>query len=100
MQSFQDDDESHDKRFEIVTAVLKEIETGDMQCSQISVLLSRICMELMKFKTEHLVRICSLCIEFIQKGNGTNLRYFYKSKIAFQKLIFLCLVGKIFCRKY
>lgn len=73
MQAFQDSDESQEKRYKIVVAVLKELESGDMQCSQSSVLLSRICMELMKFKTEHLVHICSLCIESIQKGNTANM---------------------------
>lgn len=74
MRSFQDQEESHEKRFQVVWAILQEFETGDMQCSQNSVLLSRICMELMKFKTEHLLRLCSLCVGLIQKGNATNIR--------------------------
>lgn len=74
LRSFQNDEESHEKRFQVVIAVLKEIDSKDMHCSQNSDLTSRICIELIQFKTEHLICLCLLCVEFIQKGNVTNIR--------------------------
>lgn len=98
MQSFKDSDESDDKRFKVVAAVLKEFETGDIPSSQSSILLSRICVELVKFKTEHLVNICSICVEAIQKGTITNMRYnLGNSDKCCIVLNFLFIAGRIFC---
>lgn len=73
MQSFEDTEDAHEKRFRVVTQIVRELENGDMVYSQSSVLLSRICMDLMKFKSAHLISVCSICIESIQKGNVTNM---------------------------
>lgn len=71
MLSFTDSLESHNKRLKIIMTILAKLETNDVQSNAI---VSRICMELEKLKTEHLVDICSFSLESIQNGNVTHMR--------------------------
>ncbi|KAF5276046.1 hypothetical protein FQA39_LY00842 [Lamprigera yunnana] len=73
MQSFTDSRECHNKRFEIVTNLLHELEKGLCTSSNCNNLLTRLCIEFPKFKSEHLIEICSFCIECIQKGNVSEM---------------------------
>lgn len=74
MQSFTDSLESHKKRLGIITTILTKLEIIDVSSTQCNAIVSRICMELEKLKTEHLVDICSFCLESIQKGSVTHMR--------------------------
>lgn len=74
MQSFTNTQESHTKRLKVIMALLKKLETNDGRSSQNNTILSRLCIELSKLKTQHLVEISNFCIELIQKGAVTQMR--------------------------
>lgn len=74
MQSFTDTSESHTKKFKVIMTILNKLETNDVSSTQSNAVVSRICIELDKLKSEHLVDICSFCLECIQKGNVTQMR--------------------------
>ncbi|KAF2901837.1 hypothetical protein ILUMI_04348 [Ignelater luminosus] len=73
MQAFTDSSESHRKRFKLVSALLQELEKGLLPSSQSSRLITRTCVELPKFKSQHLISLCNYCIECIQKGKVTEM---------------------------
>lgn len=74
MQSFTDSLESHDKRLKVIMTILAMLESNDVHGTPSDAIVSRICIELDKLKTEHLVDISSFCLESIQKGNVTHMR--------------------------
>ncbi|KAF5299517.1 hypothetical protein FQR65_LT01100 [Abscondita terminalis] len=73
MQSFTDSNESHKKRFQVVSNLLHELEKGLISTSLSNSILTRLCVELPKFKPEHLIQICNFCIECIQKGTISEM---------------------------
>ncbi|XP_018318528.1 Fanconi anemia group I protein [Agrilus planipennis] len=75
LQSFTYSSESHRKRIEIILIALKELEQNYSSTSISSQLVTRICTELPKFKSEDLMKLCQFCIECIQKGTATDLSW-------------------------
>ncbi|GLV41723.1 Fanconi anemia complementation group I [Carabus blaptoides fortunei] len=69
LQSFTDSSESHNKRYTISVAVLQLIEEGVVSNAQSNAIVTRLRLELPKFKSHHLIEICNSCIEKIQRGN-------------------------------
>ncbi|CAG9823300.1 unnamed protein product [Phaedon cochleariae] len=64
--SFKDDAESHEKRLKLILNVLKEIEENDIPASRINTVVNRLNLELIKFKSQHLAKLCNFCLECIQ----------------------------------
>uniref|UniRef100_A0A1Y1K0T8 Fanconi anemia group I protein n=1 Tax=Photinus pyralis TaxID=7054 RepID=A0A1Y1K0T8_PHOPY len=73
MQSFTSSPECHRKRFEIVSTLLHELEKGLITSSQCNSIITRLCVEFPKFKPLHLIRLCSFCLECIQKGTVSEM---------------------------
>ncbi|KAF7283340.1 hypothetical protein GWI33_000852 [Rhynchophorus ferrugineus] len=61
----------HDKRSSIVMSVLDEIKKREVFSSQkCSAMVQRICMDLNKFPTDHLVSLCNYCLTLLQTNNS------------------------------
>ncbi|KAG5900127.1 hypothetical protein JTB14_012800 [Gonioctena quinquepunctata] len=73
LKSFSDSSESHDKRLISVLYVLKEIENKDLPPSRINSVVNRLSLELIKFKSEHLAKLCCFCLECIQSKRTTKM---------------------------
>lgn len=62
---------SHDIRLSIVMSVLDEIKKREVFSSQIcSALVQRVCMDLNKFPTDHLVELCNYCLTLLQTNKS------------------------------
>ncbi|KAK5650021.1 hypothetical protein RI129_001050 [Pyrocoelia pectoralis] len=73
IQSFSDTSECHRKRYEVVSTLLHELEKGVLTSSQCNSIITPLCIEFPKFKPSHLIRICSFCMECIQKGTVSEM---------------------------
>lgn len=71
LQAFADNSESHNRRFKIVRTVINEMRERNLQSAVNKEIVTRLCMELPKFRNNHLIALCSLCSELIQIGNST-----------------------------
>lgn len=68
LQSFTESTESHNKRYAISIAVLQLIDEAVISNTQSNAIVTRLRLELPKFKSHHLIEICNSCIEKIQRG--------------------------------
>ncbi|XP_074025799.1 LOW QUALITY PROTEIN: Fanconi anemia complementation group I [Leptinotarsa decemlineata] len=73
LKSFKDTSRCHEKRLCLVLYVLKEIEDKDLPPSRINTVVNRLNLELTKFKSEHLAKLCSFCLECIQSKKSTKM---------------------------
>ena len=71
LQAFVDNSDSHNRRFKIIRTIINEMKERNLQCAVNKEIVTRLCMELPKFRNDHLIALCSLCSEFIQVGNST-----------------------------
>lgn len=57
----------------MVQAALKGLEENDVTSSGSSAIINRLCIELPKFKSEHLAELCTICLECIQSKKTTKM---------------------------
>lgn len=69
LQSFDDSSDSHEKRFDISVAILEKINQNVVAQAHSNEIVTRLRLELSKFKPNHLIRLCDFCVEKIQIGN-------------------------------
>ncbi|GJQ77090.1 FANCI [Trypoxylus dichotomus] len=67
-----DTERSQDKRYELVTTCINEIKDRNINTPHTNSVITRLCMELPKFSTRHLMSLCLLCMQFIQQGDVTE----------------------------
>lgn len=73
LKAFQDSSKCHQKRIKIILTVLNELEEREYFSSQLSsILVQRLCMDLIKFKTDHLVELCNFCLSSIQSKKASS----------------------------
>lgn len=78
MLSFDDSNESHNKRYSVVMICLHDLENHNMSSLHCNAIITRLCLEFPKFKPVHLINLCSFCIKCIQTGNMNKTRYYLK----------------------
>ncbi|KAH1013955.1 hypothetical protein HUJ04_002869 [Dendroctonus ponderosae] len=67
LKAFQTGSVNQEKQIKVVLTALRELEYKECFSSHLSSnLVQRLCMDLTKFKTEHLAEICMFCLESIQ----------------------------------
>ncbi|CAH1104215.1 unnamed protein product [Psylliodes chrysocephalus] len=66
LKSFSDAPENHKKRLKLVIQLLKEFEERDIPQSRIDTIINHLNLELPKFKSSDLAKICSTCLDQIQ----------------------------------
>lgn len=77
LQSFTESTASHKKRFAATKSILREITNTDMSTAHTSSIIQYLCADLHKFRTGDLVALCEFCVEFIQKGDCSKMRYIF-----------------------
>lgn len=73
MQGFGESQESSNKRFYVVRTLMKSLEGTELPGLRSNTIVCRVIEELPKFETKQLVDLTDLCVEFIQKGNVTEM---------------------------
>nr|XP_022920063.1 Fanconi anemia group I protein-like [Onthophagus taurus] len=71
LRTYKEDENSHGDRFKMVLCCLESLQSQDVSSTTSEAVISRLCLELFNFHSNHLVDLCRLCLEFIQKG-GVN----------------------------
>ncbi|XP_072384850.1 Fanconi anemia group I protein homolog [Diabrotica undecimpunctata] len=66
LKAFKDKIEDHSKRLYVACKLLNELETRDLPQTRIDTIMNRLNLELPKFKSKDLAKLCSLCLEQIQ----------------------------------
>ncbi|XP_018565780.1 Fanconi anemia group I protein [Anoplophora glabripennis] len=66
LQSFTNNTKCHNKRYKMIQATLKELEENNVTNTSSNAIINRLCIELPKFKSEHLAELCTFCLECIQ----------------------------------
>lgn len=74
LQGFTETSLCHEKRFEVVMKVLKELEKNEFSSAHSNTIIRRICMDLVKFKSEHLLKLCDFCLECLQSQRASQMR--------------------------
>lgn len=76
LKAFQDTSNCHQKRIKVVLTTLEELDNQHSVSSDLcSKLIQRLCMDLVKLRTEHLVDICNFCLNSIQSKQNVKNRY-------------------------
>ncbi|KAJ8921771.1 hypothetical protein NQ315_008396 [Exocentrus adspersus] len=73
LHSFTNSTECHSKRRKLVQVLLKELEDNDIPISYCNSLINHLCIELPKFKSEHVAELCMFCLECIQTKKTTRM---------------------------
>uniref|UniRef100_A0A6P7FIB2 Fanconi anemia group I protein homolog n=1 Tax=Diabrotica virgifera virgifera TaxID=50390 RepID=A0A6P7FIB2_DIAVI len=66
LKAFKDKSDDHDKRIYLACKLLNELETRDLPQTRIDTIMNRLNLELPKFKSKDLAKLCSLCLEQVQ----------------------------------
>ncbi|EEZ98882.2 Fanconi anemia group I protein homolog-like Protein [Tribolium castaneum] len=66
---------SHNKRYGVVLSVIEELDRSEVSSFHSNAITSRICTELAKFQTEHLLKLCDFCVESLQSGRVSQMSW-------------------------
>ncbi|XP_066260512.1 Fanconi anemia group I protein homolog [Euwallacea similis] len=81
LKAFQNSPNAHEKRFKLILVVLRELDCRECLPSDLrSTIVQRLCMDLLKLKTEHLVDLCNICLNSLQDIN-------VRSSISWKELL-------------
>nr|CAI5817017.1 unnamed protein product [Callosobruchus analis] len=73
LKIFGDNTELSRRRIKFVLGVLQMIEEQDVQVSRTKAIISRLILDITKFKSEDLARMCKFCLECIQSKKTTKM---------------------------
>lgn len=73
LSAFRDTPNCHKKRIATALEFLKQIEEKEISASHISTIVSQLCLELPKFNTEDLAKLCNFCLNWIQSQKTTKM---------------------------
>ncbi|CAH0559213.1 unnamed protein product [Brassicogethes aeneus] len=66
---------NEEKRFKLALCLLNEIEQNDIPSNLSNTLINRLCMDINKFKSEHLAELCNFCKNSIQSKNTLHMSW-------------------------
>ncbi|CAH2009829.1 unnamed protein product [Acanthoscelides obtectus] len=73
LQIFGDNTELNRRRIKFVLCVLQTIEEQDVPVSRTKAVISRLILDITKFKSEDLAKMCKFCLECIQSRKTTKM---------------------------
>lgn len=75
LSSFEETEDCRKKRLAISISALKQIEEKDIPVSRINAVINRLSLELMKFTSEDLAKVCGFCLENIQSQKTLKMNW-------------------------
>lgn len=73
LSSFKETEDCHEKRTALSLCILNQLEETDIPTSRINAIINRLSLELPKFRSNDLAKLCGFCLESIQSQKSIKI---------------------------